>query len=243
MLDKSIPYVGLIMKMRREKLSEIHVPELPAGYTYHLYEDGDEIHWARLETAVLEFTDFDKALAYFNREYRDPFREELYRRCAFVCNSEGVPVATATSWFMESSLGHKGWLQWISADPSYQGKGLGRAVIAKALSLYPDLGPNTDIYLHTQTWSHKAMYLYHKFGFELSLIDDIRVSWDQDPGYRVMTNSPLKALEVLEGVYTGELIEEFRNQAEPATEDEKIRHPLQPPFPDWYMKELRKRNL
>ena len=32
------------MKMRREKLATIKVPELPPGYLYRLYQDGDEIH-------------------------------------------------------------------------------------------------------------------------------------------------------------------------------------------------------
>lgn len=234
MLDKSLPYEGFIMKMRKEKLQAIRVPELPEGYHYHLYEDGDEQHWARLESMVLEFPDKEKALTYFNHDYRDPFREELYRRCAFVSDDRGVPVATATAWFMESSLGTKGWLQWISTDTAHQGKGLGRAVIAKALSLYPSVGPDTDIFLHTQTWSHKAMYLYHKLGFELFMKDHIDVSWHMPPGFRVMTNAPLAALEVLKSVFPPELIQDFKDHIEMPTEDELVEHELLPPFPAWY---------
>lgn len=234
MLDKSLPYVGFIMKMRREKLAQVRVPELPDGYAYHLYEDGDEVHWARLEASVLEFENVGKALEYFNHDYRGPFREELRRRCAFVCDASGDPVATATAWFMESSLGRKAWLQWIAANPAHQGKGLGRAVIAEALSLYRGLEPETDIYLHTQTWSHTAVYIYHSLGFELSLIDDIDVAWHRGPGFRVMTNEPLKALEVMKGAFTPELAEELRRGAEPATEEERTKHPVLPPFPEWY---------
>ncbi len=234
MLDKSLPYQGFIMKLRHEKLAKIQVPRLPQGYQYHLYEDGDEEHWARLETAVLEFPSQEKALEYFNHDYRNPFRDELYRRCAFVSTAEGLPVATATAWFMESSLGHQGWLQWISTDPAHQGKGLGRAVIAKALSLFLTEGPPTDIYLHTQTWSHTAAYLYHRMGFELSLIDHVKTAWHLPPGYRVMTNSPMEALEVLKAVYPEELIEELRTQAEEPTAEELLEHEIQPPFPPGY---------
>ncbi|MBO4512835.1 MAG: GNAT family N-acetyltransferase [Victivallales bacterium] len=235
MLDKSLPYKGFIMKMRREKLATIKVPELPPGYQYRLYQDGDEIHWARLETFVLEFPTEEKALAYFNHDYRDPFRDELHRRCAFVTTADGVPVATATAWFMESSLGHKSWLQWISTDPRHQGKGLGRAVVAKALSLYPSVGPQTDIYLHTQTWSHKAVYLYHRIGFEFFLTEPIKVSWHLPPGYRVMENHALEALDVLKSVYSPELLEELRRQAEIPTDDERAEHELLPPFPKEYV--------
>ena len=235
MLDKSLPYQGFIMKMRREKLAALQVPALPPGYRFHLYEDGDEAHWARLESAVLEFPDAEKALAYFNHDYRDPFRQELHRRCAFVSTDAGLPVATATAWFMESSMGHQAWLQWISTDPAHAGKGLGRAVIAKALSLYPSTGPATDIYLHTQTWSHKAVYLYHRFGFEFSLMPAIKTAWHLSPGYRIMSNSPVEALEVLKAVFTPELLAELRAQAEPPTPEELTEHPVQPPFPPDYL--------
>ena len=77
-------------------------------------------------------------------------------------------------------------------------------VCPKALSLYPSVGPQTDIYLHTQTWSHKAVYLYHRMGFELFLTEPIKVSWHLPPGYRVMENHALEALDVLQGVYSPE---------------------------------------
>ena len=234
MLDKSLPYQGFIMKLRWEKLQKIVVPTLAQGYRFRLYESGDDLHWARLEHLVEEFSSYEKALEYFRHDYALPFEAELQRRCAFVCTDDGMPVATATAWFMESSLGHKAWLQWISTDPAHQGRGLGRAVIAKALSLYNDVGPATDIYLHTQTWSHKAIYLYHKFGFQFSLMDSIKVAWHLSPGYRVMTNSPLEALEVLKAVYSPTLIQELREQAEPPTDEERAEHDILPPFPSWY---------
>lgn len=234
MLDKSLPYVGFIMKMRKEKLRTLQVPELPDGYTYKFYEDGNEKDWARLEAMVNEFADEESALKYFNNEYCNPYRSELYKRCVFVCNPDGVPVATATAWFMSSSLGMKSWLQWISSDVNFQGKGLGRAVIAKALSAYKDLPDTSDIYLHTQTWSHKAAYLYWKLGFELFLCSDIKVAWHREPYFRVMKNEPLKALDEMAKVYSPELVEQMRNNAELPTADELVEHELVPPFPAGY---------
>jgi ribosomal protein S18 acetylase RimI-like enzyme len=112
---------------------------------------------------------------------------------------------------MPSSLGNRGWLQWISTDPAEQGKGLGKAVIIKAMELFPVYEPNSDIYLHTQTWSHKAIYLYHKLGFEAFSIDHVKVLWDNEVGYRVMRNNTEKALIELEKVYTPELIKSLRS--------------------------------
>ena len=128
----------------------------------------------------------------------------------------------------------KSWLQWIACDPDCQGRGLGRAVIAKALSLYRNMNFDSDIYLHTQSWSHKAVYLYLQLGFELFLIDDIKVSWHREPGFRIMKNEPLEALEVMSEVYTSDVIEKMRSGAEMPVADELCEHALEYPFPDGY---------
>lgn len=211
MLDKSLEYFDFIMKMPCERIEHLPPARLPEGYTFALYQDGNEHDWARLESLVGEFASEEKALEYFKREYQDPFSDKLRQRCVFVKNPAGRIVATATAWFMPSSLGNRGWLQWISTDPAEQGKGLGKAVIIKALQLFPQYEPGSDIYLHTQTWSHKAIYLYHKLGFEAFNIDHVKVLWDNEAGYRIMRNNIEKALEELAKVYTPELIASLRN--------------------------------
>jgi RimJ/RimL family protein N-acetyltransferase len=211
MLDKSLTFYHFIMKMPRERLALMPEPKLPEGYTFAMYEDGNEVDWARLESLVLEFPSQEKALEYFNREYRDPYRNELYKRCVFVKNPEGKVVATTTAWFMDTSLGHRGWLQWISTDPAEQGKGLGKAVIIKAMQLFKDVEPNSDIYLHTQTWSHTAIYLYHKIGFEAFPIDHVKVQWNNERGYEIMHNGTMDALKEMEKVFKPELIQSLRD--------------------------------
>ena len=225
MLDKALTYHDIIMKLRSEKIAAIPEPKLPEGYAFDFYHDGDEEHWARLESSVLEFPSPEKALAYFNREYRDPFRRYLYRRCVFVKDPNGRPVATTTAWFAESSLGHRGWLQWIATDPEHQGLGLGRAVIARALRCFPEVEPGSDIYLHTQTWSHKAIFLYHQLGFEFFTIDHVKMAWDNPDGFLIMHNSPEATLKELEKIYTPELIASLRNHIEHPTEYEKTDFP------------------
>jgi GNAT superfamily N-acetyltransferase len=210
MLDKSLEYFDFIMKMPKERIAAIPEPELPAGYSFSMYEDGNEHDWARLEATVLEFPSQDKALEYFQREYSIPYREELYKRCVFIKNPSGRIVATTTAWFMDSSIGHRNWLQWISTDPAEQGKGLGKAVISKAMKLYPELLGSSDVYLHTQTWSHTAIYLYHKLGFEAFDIDHVKVKWDNAEGYRTMHNNTEKALIELEKVFNADLIASLR---------------------------------
>ncbi|MBE6403437.1 MAG: GNAT family N-acetyltransferase [Lentisphaerae bacterium] len=207
MLDKSLEYFDFIMKMPAERLALLPEPQLPEGYTFSLYTPGDEKSWAELEASVNEFASVEKALEYFKREYVDQFQDELCKKCMFIKNPQGKLVSTATAWFMDSSIGYRrNWLQWISSSPEEQGKGLGKAVVIKALKLYNDLGLTDNVYLHTQTWSHTAIYLYHKLGFEAFTIDHVKVAWDNEQGYRTMRNSPMQALEELKKVFKPELL-------------------------------------
>ena len=210
MLDKSLQYFDFIMKMPKERIGALPEITLPPGYTLDFYKAGDDQAWARLEALVLEFVSEEKALEYFRKNYSVPFTPQLEQRCVFVRDASGKAVSTATAWFMSSSLGNRGWLQWISTDPEHQGRGLARAVITKALQLFPKYEPFSDIYLHTQTWSHKAIYLYHKLGFEAFDIDHVKVQWDNEAGFRVMNNGIHNALKELEKVYAPELIESLK---------------------------------
>ena len=97
MLDKSIPYKEITMRLPAEKLILLDEPILPEGYAFRLYQPGDERHWARIETSVLEFSSEEEAMTYFQKEFL-PFVEELKRRCVFVTDPHGLPVATATAW-------------------------------------------------------------------------------------------------------------------------------------------------
>ena len=53
MLDKSIPYVDVIM--HRKKETPIPYVELPDGFIFSHFRDGDEKTWAEIEASVLEF--------------------------------------------------------------------------------------------------------------------------------------------------------------------------------------------
>jgi ribosomal protein S18 acetylase RimI-like enzyme len=173
MLDKSIPYKNIIMKLESKLISSISDPVLPDGYTFRLYNDGDEIHWARIETSVLEFDSENDAYDYFIKTYI-PRIDELKSRCVFVLNQDGLPIATTTAWYDNSDLGHQANLHWVAVCPQYQGMGIGEAVVKKALQIYNELEPHEDILLHTQTWSHNAVNLYHKLGFVMMKTETIK---------------------------------------------------------------------
>jgi ribosomal protein S18 acetylase RimI-like enzyme len=168
MLIKSIPFKNVYMKIEAADLKKISVPTLPTGFRYRFFQPGDEQHWAQIETAVGEFETEADALRYFTQAYLINV-PALQQRLVFVVNGEDQPVATANAYFIDTpQYGHQEALQWVSVRPDYQKLGLGKAVVSKALALFPTLAPDSPVMLHTQTWSYPAILLYHRLGFYIA---------------------------------------------------------------------------
>ena len=55
MLDKSLPYRNIVMRIPGEAVPFIGEPALPAGYSFRLFQEGDEAAWAAVEASVGEF--------------------------------------------------------------------------------------------------------------------------------------------------------------------------------------------
>jgi len=206
MLDKSVDYKSIIMKMEYSKIQDIAMPKLPGGYSLRLFEKGDEDHWARVEASVLEFDSPNSAKDYFEKEYM-PDLDELYKRCWFVLNPEGMPIATANSWFANSGLGHKALLDWVAVCPDYQGLGIGRAVVSQAVKNFREVEAGNDIWLHTQTWSHVALKLYHSLGFNLVESETVARTNSRTGVSKVYKNDFYEAVGVLKKVMPKDVIE------------------------------------
>lgn len=207
MLDKSIPLKKIIMKLEA-KNNTWHEPSLPDGFSFRFYEKGDEYHWARIETSVLEFDHENAAVEYFSKEFL-PYPSEIKRRCIFIVSPEGLPVATTTAWFRETDQQRYGQLHWVAVCPEYQGMGLGKAVVQKALTVFQELEPGRDIYLGTQTWSHVAIRVYYKLGFRLVREETVDLSSNFLPR-KVKTKYDIDAaLEILKNVYEEEFYQKL----------------------------------
>ncbi len=199
MLDKSIPYKHVIMRLNNNNYTE--EPSLPEGFSFRFFRKGDEHHWARLETSVLEFDNENAAYEYFARDYLIRL-DELEKRCVFIVNSNGTSVATAMAWYSNSSLGYQASLHWVSVDPDYQGLGLGKAIVVKVLNLFAEFEPEERIWLHTQTWSSVAIRLYHSLGFNMLKSESTAVEIGGDtPGPVISKNDYEEALDVLKDVF------------------------------------------
>jgi hypothetical protein len=72
MIDKSIPYVDIIMKREAGTL----LPDYPLSkrYRFALFKDGDETEWAEIESSAGEFDRGVDALVYFQGHFL-PYNE------------------------------------------------------------------------------------------------------------------------------------------------------------------------
>lgn len=188
MLDKSLPYAGFFM--RREPGAPTSPYPLPEGFRFAFYKSGDETCWARIETAVLEFDSEFAALMHFSEKFL-PYPDELPRRCLFIEDPAGEKIATATAWWSDVGGQRRPWIQWVGADPRYQGLGVGKALISRVTELMTELEGDVVFYLHTQTWSYKAVSIYKANGFSPT---------NEKSLYKDKTNNIKKAMRILKRV-------------------------------------------
>lgn len=165
MLDKSIKYYDVLMK--REKGCALKEFRLSENYRFVLFQSGDEKEWAEIETSVGEFDRAVNALVYFQQDYL-PFKSELERRCIFIENKEKEKIATLTIWWCYTGLRRDPWIHWVAVRPEYQGLGLGKALLYEGMRRMLEIEGDRDIYLHTQTWSYKAINIYRQEGFRIT---------------------------------------------------------------------------
>lgn len=186
MLDKSVPYVDVLMKRRKG----MPIPEcrLSEGFRFSSFEEGDEKAWAKIETSVLEFSDELDALIYFQKEYL-PYLNELKRRCIFVQDKTGEKIATGTAWWCYTGVRRDPWMHWIAVKPGFQGNGLGKALVSRVMQMMMEIEGDRDFYLHTQTWSHRAIGIYERMGYEVT---------DEKNLYRYSNDDYEKAIAVLD---------------------------------------------
>lgn len=176
MLDKTLPYYNMIMK--RPCGAPIPVCSLGEDFSFETYAVGDEKAWASIMADVGEFDDAEEALAYFQKEYC-AFEDEIKRRMIFIKDKTGEMVGTLTIWWRYTEERRNPTLEWVAVRPEHQGLGLGRALIIEGMKRMIRIEDDRDFYLHTQTWSHKAVRLYLHVGYEI-VKDEVFGGYEND---------------------------------------------------------------
>ena len=86
MLDKSVEYKNVIMRIKADKLNTVISPDLPDGLSFQRFNSiSDMKDWCKIETAVLEFDSEFEAENYFFKAYAT-YIDKLKDRGLFVVN-------------------------------------------------------------------------------------------------------------------------------------------------------------
>lgn len=194
-VDKTIPFKDIIM---RNDNPQLYTPVLPEGYTLDTYREGDEYAWAKMEVYAGDFATEEKAVDYF-RTIHLIKKDEVMKRFVAVRNKDGECVSSCFAWKTERKGEPVAALQWLVTMPGYEGLGLARAAAAETVNRYYRMGEK-PVYLHTQPWSYKALWLYYQHGFKIARKDT----------FQAFGNDCDEALEILDKLIPADKMAQIR---------------------------------
>lgn len=164
------------LTMINENLQGTPLIALPQGYYFRFFQTAETRIWTNILTKAGEFPTEDAAAERFINEFS--FEQmALKDRLLFITNEDGTPIGTAMGWYnLEFKDGNYGRLHWVSIIPEFQGKGLARPLVTKALQIMEE--KHQKAYLTTRPRSFKGIKLYLDYGFKpLLTTPDCLAGW------------------------------------------------------------------
>lgn len=189
MLDRTIPFCDTIMRCDAYRRQAVL---LPKGFSIVPYEKGYERAWAELEFSAGDFASIEEAEAYFVETYTQD-RERLAKNVRFLLNGEHAVIGSCIAWQDKRQDSWVASLHWLIVAERYHGMGLGKALCREIMNLFEEQG-RLPVYIHTQPWSWKAIFLYLSLGFKLQRTDT----------FSHYTNEYQKVMTTLKGIVTEE---------------------------------------
>lgn len=157
---QQLPLKNVGVGMHRPHLEAIPAFHLPPGYAFRPWRAGDIPAWITIQDAADQYNDISRET--FRREFDD--REDLMAdRSWFVVSPEGTDVGSITAWWRQTPQGPQGLIHWVAVLPEHQGKGIGKAMMTKAMLRLRE--EYRDAYLNTSSARLPAIKLYLDFGF------------------------------------------------------------------------------
>ena len=189
MLDRTIPFYNIILRCDDYRYKEVN---LPHGFSIVSYKKGYEKAWAELEFSVGDFDSLEEAQNYFVKSYTQN-QEALFRIVRFLLNEDNTVIGSCIAWQDKRKDSFVASLHWLIVNEKYQGMGLGKALCCEMMNIFEEQR-RFPVYIHTQPWSYKAIFLYLSLGFKLQKTDT----------FSHYTNEYHKAMATLKRVVTDE---------------------------------------
>lgn len=149
--------------MVRPNLDNIPDYPLPEGYHMRGYQQGDDVVWAEIWTAVHDFDTVEAALKAHHTDFM-PDAQQLPERQLFLCNPQDEVIGTISGWYGNSyEPDQYGLIHWVAIKPEYQAHKLGRPLLCEGMNLLKKWHHKT--YLCTHTHRTRAVRVYLDMGF------------------------------------------------------------------------------
>jgi GNAT superfamily N-acetyltransferase len=148
--------------MWRKDLENIPGFSLPVGFSCRWYQQGDEVHWRRIDRSAHGETEATPDL--FSRDFGS-HRALLAQRQCYLLTEDCEPIGTATAWFDDHFQGARfGRVHYVAIVREYQRRGLSKPLMTAVCNRLRELG-HDRAYLATSTAWPRAINLYLRFGF------------------------------------------------------------------------------
>lgn len=153
------------LRMRRSLDLPLPPLETPEGFTLRSLQPGEEGEWVRLQNACYrEEGARDWTIDDFHREFtKAPFFD--FGRIFVALEGERM-VGTTSAWEIDFGEGPVGLIHWVGVEPDYRKRGLGKALMIRALTELAARGYQ-DAWLNTSHERLAAVGLYERMKFAL----------------------------------------------------------------------------
>lgn len=168
---------NLRLELARPSLNDLPDASFPPGYSLRWFRQGDAAHWLRIHHDADPFNEISPEL--FTRQFGMDWGRLENCQC-YVQDAIGRVVGTGTAWSAdERTDGAWGRVYWLAILRQYQGRGLGKPLLAAVCHRLRELG-HTRACVITSTGRLPAVGLYLKFGFQPEIgADADRAAWSQ----------------------------------------------------------------
>lgn len=158
------------LMFKRDNLAHLPALEIPSDHTLCNFPDGGGEHWVRIinESFNMQYTmdDFKRIML------DDP--AYLPERIFYICNPQGLPVATASAYRHKEWAQDVGYVHYVGTCPTEQGKRLGYWVSLAVMHRFVQEGCRMCI-LHTDDFRIPAIKTYFRLGMHPVIVDATQV--------------------------------------------------------------------
>ncbi len=162
MSDQSEDAPNTPLRLIRDDMADIASYDLPSGYRFRTYHDGDAKTWLDLHIASEPFVEMTPDL--FDKQFHDGM-DLLPQRMYFVESADGASVGSITAWWDKDRNGadERGRIHWVVVHPDHRRLGIAKAMMTQAMLTLAD--HYRWAMLDTSSGRPVALKMYLDFGF------------------------------------------------------------------------------